>query len=296
MTSNSNSKHDHGEIDPVTGHITTGHEWNGIRELNTPFPRIVIWALLITFAYALVTWVLLPAWPIGRTFTKGVLRLDQGAAAIADYRDIAARRQEWMKRFAKPDFSALQADAGLMSLAMPAAARLFADNCAACHGTKATGGPGFPNLADKTWLWGGDPVTVAKTVRLGINGSDPNTRFSQMPSFAWVDPAMREKLALYVAGLPRGESNPEGPAAIFFSQNCVACHGKGGTGGLGTGAPSLTDGSVIYGQDVATVLQTLKRGRQGVMPSWDRRLSEEQINLLALYVSRLSTTVTRRRR
>ncbi|MFC2967948.1 cytochrome-c oxidase, cbb3-type subunit III [Acidimangrovimonas pyrenivorans] len=295
MTRDRPNAHGAGEIDPVTGYETTGHVWNGIRELNTPFPRIVIWALALTFTYAVIAWVLLPAWPLGRTHTKGVLGLDQGAAAVAGYHELAARRQDWLTRFATPDFAALQADTGLMRLAMPAAARLFADNCAACHGPRATGGPGFPDLADSTWLWGGDPKTVAETVRLGINGTDPDTRFAQMPSFDWVDHSERRKLAAYVAALPGGHSDPDSPEAAFFSENCAACHGEGGTGGLGSGAPSLTDRSVIYGQDISTVERTLKTGRQGVMPSWNRRLSEEQINLLALYVSRLSATASQGR-
>src|SRR5690606_33317284 len=101
------------EVDPVTGHDTTGHDWNGIKELNTPFPRIVIWALVLTFLYSVVAWILLPAWPTGRDYTRGLLGLDQGGEAVAGYRALSTGRQGWLDRFAAGDFAALQADAAL---------------------------------------------------------------------------------------------------------------------------------------------------------------------------------------
>ena len=88
------------EIDPVTGRDTTGHDWNGIKELNTPFPKLVIWALVLTFLYSVIAWILLPAWPVGRDYTRGLLGLDQGEQAVAGYRNLAAGRQDWLARFA----------------------------------------------------------------------------------------------------------------------------------------------------------------------------------------------------
>ncbi len=275
------------EVDPVTGYDTTGHDWNGIRELNTPFPRIVIWALVLTFAYSVVAWVLLPAWPIGRDYTRGLLGLDQQAIATEGFRDLSAARQDWLAPFAAGDFAALEADPALLGAAMPAAARLFADNCAACHGTDGGGGPGFPVLRDDTWLWGGDPETVAETIRVGINGADPDTRVAEMPAFDWLSRDERLALADWVAGLPGGTAADDAPAAELFAENCSACHGERGEGGLMVGAPALDDASVIYGQDAATVAATLLHGRRGVMPSWSGRLSPAEIDLLAVYVSRL---------
>lgn len=275
------------EIDPVTGYETTGHEWGGIRELNTPFPRIAAIALLLTFLYSLVAWVLLPAWPTGRDYTRGTLGLDQGRMALDRFEAMETVRQGWLARFATPDFPALAADQPLMASAMPAAARLFADNCAACHGAKGHGGPGFPALDDADWLWGGAPETIAETITLGINATD-DSRVAEMPSFDWLDPVDRQELADHVASLPTGAASPDSPGAALFAENCSACHGDGGTGGLLAGAPSLTDASVIYGQDQTTVLATLRQGRTGVMPAWSGRLSPAEINLLALYVSTLA--------
>jgi cytochrome c oxidase cbb3-type subunit 3 len=278
------------EIDPVTGYETTGHVWNGIRELNTPFPRIVIWALALAFLYSVITWVLLPAWPIGRDFTRGLLGLDDRQVAMQGYEELTKARGDWMARFATDDPDALAGDATLMARAMPAARRLFADNCAACHGTGGTGGPGFPSLADADWLWGGSPTAIAETLRVGINSQHPETRASQMPAFGRDGLLPRDvvrSVADYVLALPSGKADAESAGGRAFAENCAACHGENGSGGLGAGAPSLADDQWIYGGDRATVLATIHGGRQGVMPAWSDRLSAAEINLLAVYVSRL---------
>lgn len=276
------------EIDSVTGYDTTGHEWGGIKELNTPFPRIVIWALVLTFLYSVAAWILLPAWPLGRSYTRGLLGLDQGQMALDGFRTMDAKRQDWLARFANADFAALAADQTLLARAMPAAHRLFQDNCAACHGVNGGGGPGFPALDDAYWLWGGDPKAIAETLTIGINATHPDTRIAQMPAFEWMETADRQALADYVAALSAGTADHGSAAATLFEENCVACHAARGAGGLMSGAPSLTDSAVIYGQNFAAVMETLRRGRQGIMPSWTGRLRAEEINLLALYVSRLS--------
>ncbi len=282
----------HLEIDPVTGYDTTGHDWNGIKELNTPFPRIVIWALILTFAYSLIAWVFLPSWPIGRTYFPGLLGLDQGEMAVKDFRAMDARRNDWMASFGSDDFAALQGDDELMTRAMPAADRLFQDNCAACHGSDGAGGPGYPALNDNSWLWGGEPETIAETLHVGINADNDDTRWAQMPAFDWMEKDERAAIADYVVALPEGTAEEDGPAATLFADNCSSCHGDSGIGGMMSGAPSLTDASVIYGQDRTTILQTLRHGRQGVMPAWADRLTEAEINLLAVYVAELSRQST----
>ena len=275
-------------VDPVTGYDTTGHDWGGITELNTPFPRLVIWILAATFVYSVAAWVLLPAWPVGRDYTRGLLGLDQGVEAVEGFRALSAERQGWLDRFATGDFAALRSDTALLGQAMPAAKRLFADSCAACHGTSGQGGPGFPVLADHYWLWSGDPGEIALTIRNGINTND-DSRIAEMPSFDWMDRADRRTLAEYVAALPTGETDAGDSAAALFAENCAACHGEGGEGGLGIGAPSLTDAAIIYGQDAETVFQTITQGRIGVMPAWAGRLSQAEVNLLTIYVALLAT-------
>lgn len=276
------------EVDPVTGYDTTGHEWGGIKELNTPFPKIALVALALAFAYSVVAWILLPTWPLGRDYTRGILGLDQGDIAVERLRDLTDLRADWLARFRDPDFAALAGDNALMAAAMPAADRLFQDNCAACHGRSGAGGPDYPNLGDSHWLWGGAPEHIAETLHVGINTDHPDTRWAQMPAFDWMERADRLALSEYVAALPSGTADHDSAGALLFEENCVACHGERGIGGLLNGAPSLADRAVIYGQDRDSVAKTLARGRQGVMPSWSDRLSEAEINLLALHVARLS--------
>jgi len=275
------------EIDPVTGYDTTGHEWGGIRELNTPFPRIAIIALAITVVYSVIAWILLPAWPYGRDYTRGLLGLDQQDMAVANLRELSTLRQDWLTRFAEPDFPALSEDAALMARAMPAADRLYQDNCAACHGRAGAGGPGYPVLHDDYWLWGGTPEDIALTLQVGINADHPDTRIAQMPAFDWMDRAERLALSEYVAAMPSGETDPDSQGATLFAENCAACHGEDGAGGMMNGAPSLVDEAVIYGQDAGSVMATLWQGRAGVMPHWSGRLTKAEINLLALYIARL---------
>lgn len=283
------------ETDPVTGYETTGHDWNGIRELNSPLPRVVLWSLILGAVYCVVSWVLLPTWPLGRDYTRGLLGIDQTAQARADHALIAAGRDGWEARFAGGDFDALAADDRLMALVRPAAARLFADNCAACHGEggqgrDGRGGTGFPSLADGDWLWYPDPADIAEVLRVGINSDHPDTFYAQMPAFGrdgMLERAEIDLLAAHVAALPSGAADPDDPAAMLFADNCAGCHGDGGTGGLGSGAPSLTDAGWIYGGGESAIRATLTDGRAGVMPAWEGRLSPAEINLLALYVADL---------
>src|SRR5690606_20792508 len=115
--------------------------------------------------YSVLAWILLPAWPYGRDYTRGLLGLDQGEVALAAQERLAAGRAGWLAPFEAPDFAALAADEALMAQAMPAALRLFLDNCAACHGADGAGGPGFPALSDAAWLWSGAPEELAVTIR-----------------------------------------------------------------------------------------------------------------------------------
>lgn len=279
------------DVDPVTGYETTGHDWNGIQELNTPFPRIVLWALALTFLYSVVAWILLPAWPIGRDFTRGLLGLDQGEVALVGYKRLEAARSDWMSAFDDGNIATLETDPALMARARPAAARLFADNCAACHATDGSGGPGFPNLTDPDWLWGGRPETIAETLRVGINSTHPDTRFAQMPAFGRDGLLSHREIvavAKYVVALGRGQTDPDSPGAAVFAANCVPCHGEGGRGIPDNGAPTLVSNHWIYGGDMKTIMTTLWNGRQGEMPTWQDRLSAREINMLALYVASLS--------
>lgn len=280
------------ERDPVSGYLTTGHEWNGIKELNSPVPRIVFAFMVVTHLYALVAWVLLPTWPLGQTFTKGVLGIDQKTAVAADLATANAARAGWVDMLASADFDTLRADPDLMARALATAGPLYGQNCQACHGAGGIGGPGFPRLNDDIWLWGGTADDIATTLRVGINSAHPDTHFAQMPAFGRDELLSRAEISVltdYVLTLGNGvipEDASEG--AVLFQTNCAACHGEDARGIEGTGAPNLTDADWVYGGDATSIRQTLIAGRQGQMPSWQSRLTEAEIRAMALYVENLA--------
>ena len=173
----------HETRDPVTGRMTTGHEWNGIEELDTPVPRVVLFFLAATILFSIVYWVLMPAWPLGWTYTKGLLGVDQRETVTKQVEDASRARAIWTDRIGSSEFSVIVADPVLMRHVRETGRTLFIDNCAVCHGVNGTGGPGYPNLAAKVWLWGGEPETLAETIRVGINSAHPQTRISQMMAF-----------------------------------------------------------------------------------------------------------------
>nr|WP_306268644.1 cytochrome-c oxidase, cbb3-type subunit III [Pararhizobium sp. IMCC3301] len=280
------------ERDPISGQLTTGHDWNGIKELNNPVPRIVIGFIVVTHLYALIAWVLLPTWPLGQTYTKGLLGIDQRSEVAADIARAEADRSGWMSAMATESFETIRADPVLMARAKATAAPLFGQNCQACHGIKGTGGPGFPRLADDIWIWGGSAQEIAESIRVGINSNHPDTRFAQMPAFGRDEMLTRPQIATltdYVLTLSDGvQPGDMSEGAVLFQDNCAACHGEDARGVEGTGAPNLTDTDWLYGDDADAIRKTLIHGRQGMMPSWADRLSEAQIRMLALYLEDLS--------
>src|SRR3954468_19143047 len=163
--------------------MTTGHEWNGITELMTPVPRVVLFFLAIAILFAIGYWMLMPAFPLGSTYTRGLLGNDQRKIVAEQVKAADAERAVWMDKIAALDFASIKAEPELMRRVHETGRTLFIDNCAACHGVKGTGGPGFPDLTAKAWLWGGEPETIAKTIAVGINSTDADTRVSQMMAF-----------------------------------------------------------------------------------------------------------------
>jgi cytochrome c oxidase cbb3-type subunit 3 len=279
------------ERDPYTGKLTTGHDWNGIKELDTPIPRVVLLFLAVTTAFAVVWTILYPAWPTITSYTKGVLGIDQRISVAESIAAATAERANWTGRIAAEDYPTLQADPALMQIVAEAGATLFGDNCAACHGMNATGGPGYPNLVAAPTLWGDDATAIAETIRVGINSGHPETRFSQMLAFGrdqMLDRAGVGAVVTYVRSLSDPSvAEPDGAGAQIFADNCAGCHGETGTGITDVGAPNLADDFWIYGGDPAAIYSSVHNGRQGHMPHWEDRLSEVERKLLTLYVLEL---------
>jgi len=281
------------KLDPVTGRMTTGHEWNGIEELNTPVPRIVLFFLAAGIVFSVVYWVLMPAWPLGWTYTRGLLGMDQRNVVTRQVEEAAAERAAaWTEKVAAASYSEALADETLMRHVRETGRTLFADNCAACHGVSATGGPGFPDLTAKAWLWGGEPETIEETIRVGINSTNSDTRISQMLAFGRDGILSREQIGDVVAyvrsfsagGARAGDDEKLSAGKEIFAANCASCHGEDARGNYEFGAPDLTDDHWIYGGDLQTVHSTVYGGRQGHMPNWGGRLAPADIRILTLYV------------
>ncbi|HWL48137.1 MAG TPA: cytochrome-c oxidase, cbb3-type subunit III [Sphingomonadaceae bacterium] len=280
------------ERDPLTGHMLTGHEWNGIKELNTAVPWPVWFFLIATFLFGLGYWLLMPAWPIGTTYTKGLLGINQRTIVTEQVRGAEQGRAAWMNRIATMDYAAIQADPALMRDVRDRGHVLFGDNCAACHGINAGGGPGYPNLTDGKWLWGGTPDAIFNTIRVGINSDHSETHVSQMLAFGReqvLDSKAIESVVAYVMALSRPDIAKARPRAVaagraVFAENCSVCHGDDARGNQTVGAPDLTDTTWLYGGDEQSITDTVYGGRQGQMPSWEARISPVDRKILTLYV------------
>lgn len=277
--------------DPVTGRRTTGHEWDGLKELDTPVPRVAVWALRLAILFALGYWLLYPAWPIAQDYTRGLLGYSSREVVTEKVQTAAEEIAAFKAPLLEGDLSELAASAEARAAYQPAAAVLFRDNCAMCHRENGMGQRGFPNLVDDHWLWSGEAEEVYVTLLHGINyPHDDDTRAAEMLAFGRMGLLNRAEIGevieyvRQIGGLEHDAAVAETGAAIF-EENCAACHGDGGVGGLENGAPSLVDEAWIYGAERDTLMTTIYDGRAGVMPGWRDRLTDAEIRQLALYVT-----------
>ncbi|UWU28566.1 cytochrome-c oxidase, cbb3-type subunit III [Rhizobium sp. WSM1274] len=283
------------EVDPVTGRKTTGHIWNGIKELDTPVPRGVLLFLIITHLFAALWWILYPTWPLGSTYTRGLIGTGQKQAVERKIIEADASRALWIEKIETSSFDAIRADAKLMEKVASSGHQLFGDNCAACHGRDGKGGRDFPDLTDNDWLWGGGPEKIVQTMTVGVNTTHSQSRVSQMPAFGTDEMLNRKQVsdvAAYVYSLSNTSTEAADASQIaagreVFMASCVACHGEDAKGKQDVGAPNLTDSRWIYGGGIERIVQSIHGGRQGHMPTWDERLSPAEIKILALYVNKL---------
>ena len=271
---------------------TTGHEWDGIKELNNPLPRWWLWVFLITIVWAIGYWVLMPAWPLVSSYSRGTLGYSQRAKVADDIAQAKAAQGAKLAQLAALPLEAIRTDPELMAFAVGGGRSAFAVNCSPCHGTGAAGSKGYPNLNDDEWLWGGKITDIERTIRFGIRSGHPEARVNDMPAFVQsklLTAAQASDVADYVLSL----SGTHGAAAAIkrgealFAQNCTACHGADAKGNHELGAPNLTDAIWLYGGDKASVMETITLGRRGVMPAWDGRLDATTIKELAVYVHTL---------
>ena len=280
------------EIDDVTGVETTGHEWDGIKELNKPLPKWWLWVLYVTIIWSVAYWIAMPSWPLVADYTKGLLGYSQRQVVANSIADARAAQAQYLDRIAATDLAGIKADPDLLQFALAGGQAAFGDNCAPCHGRGAQGAVGYPNLNDDAWLWGGTLDDIHHTLNVGIRSGHPDTRDNAMPAFGrdeLLEPAQISDVTDYVLSLSGLEANAEAAerGKEIFAEQCAACHGEDGKGNTELGSPNLTDGIWLYGGTRDDITDVIRNSRSGVMPAWDGRLSPETIKQLAVFVHSL---------
>jgi cytochrome c oxidase cbb3-type subunit III len=280
------------ELDDVTGVETTGHEWDGLKELNRPLPNWWVWTFWITFIWSIGYWIAMPAWPLLSGYTMGWLGDSSRKNALDAVQAGKDRFKAENDQLAQMDIKNIIADEKLNAFAVNGGKVIFGDNCAPCHGGGAQGGPGFPSLRDNDWIWGGKIDDVIKTVTVGVRSGADGERNNAMPRFG-LDKMLTEDQISDVADYVLSLSGTTGDAAkiekgkVVFADNCVACHGEGGKGNQELGAPNLSDQVWLYGGTREDVVKQINIGRGGVMPSWAGRLDKASLNKVVAYVNSL---------
>jgi len=283
-------------VDDVSGTETTGHEWDGIDELDTPMPRWWLGIFYISIVVGIIYAVFMPAIPAlpgMQGYTKGVWGRSDRAIVAESMSELYAERAIHANQLIGANLTEINGDPdGLLRFAMAQGKSIFGDNCAICHGENGSGNVGYPSLADDVWLWGGSYGDIKQTITYGIRSDHDDARIGSMMAYG-VDEMLTDgeidTLVSYVLSLSDKNVNSASltAGAELFADNCTACHADDGTGTRENGAPNLTDQEWLYGGDAATVKTTIFYGRNGLMPNWNERLREDQIAALAVYVHSL---------
>ncbi len=281
----------------MAGPATTGHEWDGIEELDNPLPRWWRWVFYATVIWSVGYWIAMPSWPTGGTderggYTKGVLGYSQRESLERSLAAARERQRELVDQIAALPVEDIARDPELSAFAFAGGRSAFAVNCSQCHGTGAAGSPGYPNLNDDDWIWGGRLGDIHRTIRYGIRSDHEETRDSLMPAFLtdeMLGEAQIEDLATYVLSLSGAEADKAAVARAkpLYEENCASCHGETGAGNREFGSPRLTDRIWLYGGDRESIVRMIARSRAGAMPGWEGRLPAETLKMLAVYVHAL---------
>lgn len=286
---------------------TMGHEFDGIEEYDNPLPKWWFMLFVGTIIFGVAYLALYPGLGNWKGLLPGYQYLNSteqtGFASEASLSE-AARTGGWTQvkqwefemekarqaydpifaRYASVDIATLANDES----AMKVGARLFLNYCSVCHATSAKGTPGFPNLTDSNWRWGGEPEQIKASIQHGRMGVMP--AWGQVIGDSGVKNAaayVRKELA--GLALPEGNSADLQAGAKVYAETCQVCHGSSGEGMAALGAPALNKpGGWIYGHELNELEQTIRYGRNGQMPAQEQYLGHDKVHLLAAYVYSLS--------
>jgi cytochrome c oxidase cbb3-type subunit 3 len=269
---------------------TTGHEWDGISELNTPLPRWWLWLFYATIVWAIGYWIVYPAWPLISSYSNGAFNWHSRSSVAADLAALQTQRAPMMDKLAAASLQDIEAKPELLDFARALGSRAFADNCAPCHGAGGGGAKGYPNLTDDDWLWGGKLADISQTITHGVRSTDDQGHQGSMPAFGRDGMLKRDDIvavANYVrslAGLSTAPGVDLARGAKVFADNCAVCHGPDGKGNRSLGSANLTDKIWLYGSDTKDIIDGIWNGHGGVMPAWGGKLDPVTIKALTVYV------------
>ena len=278
------------EYDEITGQYTTGHEWGGLKELNTPLPRWWLWTLFACIAWSLVYYGFMPSWPLVESYTKGALNWSAREEVMTEIAEAKAAQAIYVDQINAKDLLAITQDPELLDFAMAGGKSSFGLFCAQCHGSGASGAYGIANLNDDDWIWGGTMDDIHETIRVGVRSEHDETRYNMMPNFVGDEMLTKPEagiLADYVLSLSDSSHAFAPEAAVLFEDNCAACHGDNGEGIPEMGGIRISDAIWLYGGTKADVVKQLTIAQHGVMPNWEGRLDEATIKQLTVYVHSL---------
>mgnify|MGYP000751778705 CR=1 FL=1 len=250
---------------------TMGHEWDGIAELNNPLPMWWLYMFYITLFFGIAYLLIYP----GSGVFAGAIKWSEVGQYEKEMQDAERKYGPLFEKYRTQDIRSVAENTDAQKMGR----RLFLTYCTNCHGSDAGGGPGYPNLRDGDWLYGGEPDQIKASIMNGRNGFMP-------PHAAMIGQEGVLNVSEYVLSLSGRKVNADVAAAgkQTFETICAACHGKDGRGNIGMGAPNLTDNVWLYGGSQAAVMKSISEGRKGNMPAHGAFLGEAKAHLLAAYI------------
>lgn len=281
------------EIDEITGTQTTGHEWDGIKELDTPMPRWWVWTFYATIIFSIGYVIYYPAIPLLESSTTGVSSITARSLVEKELETVRKATSALDKQLVETPLEKVRENEQLYRYALSGGQSLYKVYCSQCHGSGAQGAAGYPNLNDDDWLWGGDLATLRATIAHGVrNSEDDDARQSEMPAFGRDEILEKGDIANvteYVLKLSGKEHDAEAAVAgkTVYDENCAACHAENGRGNREFGAPNLADALALYGLEREALIRQISAPRHGVMPPWLARLGEARVRQLSIYVHSL---------
>ncbi len=254
---------------------TTGHVYDGIEEYNNPLPRWWLNMFYITFVFAIGYFILYPG--LGKF--EGVLKWTQENQLEGEVEQASKIYQPLFDKYLNVPIAELAKNKQATEMGK----RIFVNTCFGCHGSDARGNPGYPDLTDNDWLWGGKAENIELSIIKGRTG--------QMPAFGESLKAHEiDELVNYVGKLSGNDVDATKAAAgkLLFDVNCFVCHGQDGKGNIDVGAPNLTDSVWLHSASRSGIAETIRNGRMNQMPPHAEILGKARVHLVAAYVYSLS--------